>query len=259
MIKKLEKLTRKSVFVYYWLRLIYFWYSFIFKIPHEAEFKVLRFIPDRSGEIIDVGANDGLSAISVRVFNQTNPIISFEPNKFHEGKLKWLSNRLENFSYEMIGVGKKTCETKLYTPVYKGYALTACAALLADDAKDLEGRGMFVGNFDEQHLELEPQKVKIIRLDDLKLNPILVKIDIEGGELAALQGMQETLKLSRPVLIVESHQKKSAEINNFLNDLNYDLIDIETMQLHQGQNLISSINNVFWPQGLAMKNYKLPN
>ena len=90
MIKKLEKLTRKSVFVYYWLRLIYFWYSFIFKIPHEAEFKVLRFIPDRSGEIIDVGANDGLSAISVRVFNQTNPIISFETKKFHEGKIKWL-------------------------------------------------------------------------------------------------------------------------------------------------------------------------
>jgi hypothetical protein len=153
----------------------------------------------------------------------------------------------------MVGIGKESYETTLFTPVYKGYPLTPCAALSADDAKDLEGRGMFIGHFDSQQLELEEQTVSVIRIDDLKLNPVMVKIDIEGGELSALQGMEETLKRSRPVLIVESHKQEIKEIMKFLKSLDYDLIDMRTMQLPLSDRLIPLVNNVFWPRGLEPK------
>ena len=99
------------------MRRIYFWYSFVFKVSHEPELEILNQIPDRAGEIIDVGACDGLSAVSIRFLNQTNPILSFEPNQFHEGRLKWLSRRLAKFSYQMIGIGEEPGEMTLYTPV----------------------------------------------------------------------------------------------------------------------------------------------
>ena len=64
MIKKFEVLIRQNVYAYYWLRRIYFWYCYVFRISHEPEFSILSRMRTRPGEIIDVGANDGISAIS---------------------------------------------------------------------------------------------------------------------------------------------------------------------------------------------------
>ena len=255
-IKKIEGIARQNVFLYYWLRKVYFWYSYFFKVSHELEFGVLSCIPDRPGEIVDVGSNDGLSVISSRVFNKTNPILSFEPNQFYENRLEWLSNRFVNFSYKMVGIGNETGFSTLYTPVYKGYVLKTCSATSKDDAKDLVGRGMFRNNFDEKKLKLEEQRIKIIRIDDLELSPILIKIDIEGGELSALTGMEETLKRNHPVLILESHKQKIEEIKKFLTALDYDLVDLKTMGLFSDDRLINLVNYVFWPRGLVPKNVK---
>jgi hypothetical protein len=152
-----------------------------------------------------------------------------------------------------VGIGKETLKTTLYTPVYKGYGLTACASLSPKDAQDIESRGMFVGSFDINQLKLEAQKVQIIRMDDLKLNPYLVKVDIEGGELSALLGMKETLKRSRPVLIVECHKKEFNEMMNLLSELDYDLVDLESMRLLLNRQLITLVNHVFWPRELLPK------
>jgi len=256
MMKKIEEIARQNIFLYYWLREAYFWYSYFFKVSHELEFWVLRCIPDRSGEIVDIGANDGLSVISSRVFNKTNPILSFEPNQFYNNRLAWLSNRLFNFSYKMVGIGNETGFSTLYTPVYKGYALKSCSATSKDDAKDSVRRGILCNNFDEKKLKLLEQRIKIIRIDDLELNPILIKIDIEGGEVSALKGMEKTLKLNHPVLIIERNKKTIEKIKNFLTPLDYDLVDLKKMGLLCDDRLINLVNYVFWPRGLVPKNVK---
>ena len=253
--KKLEVFARQNVYVYYWLRKIYFWYCYFFRVPHEPEFEILSRMPVRPGEIIDIGANDGISAISIRVFNQVNPILSIEPNHFYEERLKWLSNRLADFSYQIIGAGETPCEATLYIPVYHGFVLTALAALSPEEACNLPGRGMFVSNFDAEHLRIERQIVRVICMDELHLNPVLVKIDIEGGELSALRGMEETLKRSRPVLIVEHNKQGTKEITSFLMNLDYDLIEPKTMGAPSDEPLPSFTNYVFWPRGLK---YNLP-
>ena len=87
------------------------------------------------------------------------------------------------------------------------------------------------------------------------MNPVLVKIDVEGGELPALQGMEETLKRSRPVLIIEgghgeNNKQGTTEIMKFLMGLDYDLIDLKTMRSPSSERLSSFINHVYWPRGL---------
>ena len=104
---------------------------------------------------------------------------------------------------------------------------------------------MFVSNFDAEHLRIERQIVRVICMDELHLNPVLVKIDIEGGELSALRGMEETLMRSRPVLIIEHNKQGTKEITSFLMNLDYDLIDPKTMGAPSDEPLPSFTNYVF--------------
>ena len=258
LIASLEKLARQNICLYYWGRLIFFWWCYFFRVSHEPEFMVLSWMPERSGEILDVGANDGISAISIRTLNRTNPILSLEPNRIQERRLRWLSGRLTNFSFKIVAAGEEPGLRTLYTPVYKGFALTSLASLSAKSAGDLVGRGMFCDSFDREQLRIESQTIRVIRVDDLKLNPILVKIDTEGGELSALKGMEETLRRSRPALIVESERLEETETVKFLTDLDYDVVDAEQVRSQQS---ISSFPSkygihVFWPRELPLKQLK---
>lgn len=56
----------------------------------------------------------------------------------------------------------------------------------------------------------ERVQVQTARLDDLDLEPPdVVKIDVEGAEVLALEGMRDTLRKHRPVVVVEIHAKKT--------------------------------------------------
>jgi len=44
------------------------------------------------------------------------------------------------------------------------------------------------------------------------LAPSVVKIDVEGGELAVVAGMQRTLERHRPVLLVEVNEASAREL-----------------------------------------------
>lgn len=44
-------------------------------------------------------------------------------------------------------------------------------------------------------------------VDDLGLKPGLIKIDVEGAEPFVLRGMQETLRVHRPVVMLELHPR----------------------------------------------------
>lgn len=53
-------------------------------------------------------------------------------------------------------------------------------------------------------------EVDVVRLDSFVTNrgapaPLLVKIDLEGGEVAALRGMPHLLRESQPILLIELH------------------------------------------------------
>ena len=195
LLQRLEILIRKNFYTFHWSRKIFFWVCLIFRIPHEKEFNIIKRVPERQGIILDVGANDGISAISARVHNKTNPILSLEPNLFHEKRLRWLSRWDSNFSYRMIGAGKVKARQTLYTPVYKNIPITSLSTLDKKIARRIpEGSAIGLSNFDDRFLELHSAVVDIFPIDELDLDLILVKIDVESGELAILEGMSKTLK-----------------------------------------------------------------
>ncbi|OBB94321.1 FkbM family methyltransferase [Mycobacterium sp. 852002-40037_SCH5390672] len=73
---------------------------------------------------------------------------------------------------------------------------------------------------------IESIDVPVRRLDDLDLEDIgLIKIDVEGHELAVLRGATETLTHHRPAIVVEAeerhHRNSVAEITALLNGLGY--------------------------------------
>ncbi|OBF10052.1 FkbM family methyltransferase [Mycobacterium sp. 852002-10029_SCH5224772] len=74
--------------------------------------------------------------------------------------------------------------------------------------------------------EIRSLDVPVERLDDLRLDDIgLIKIDVEGHELAVLQGATQTLARNRPAIVVEAeerhHPHAIAEITGLLAGLGY--------------------------------------
>jgi hypothetical protein len=78
------------------------------------------------------------------------------------------------------------------------------------------------------------ERVKVVTIDDWfktsELTKIdVIKLDVEGNELAALKGMRAVIEEQRPVLIVEINPQtlslsglKPSDIYNYLNQFNFD-------------------------------------
>ncbi|MEJ7891518.1 MAG: FkbM family methyltransferase [Solirubrobacteraceae bacterium] len=70
--------------------------------------------------------------------------------------------------------------------------------------------------------------VQVDALDDLGLRPpTLVKIDVEGHELAVLAGMHRTLAAHAPVVVCELHDT-AAEFVAFMDDAGYRVVNLES-------------------------------
>ncbi len=53
---------------------------YVARRPHERDFAALASFADRPGIFLDVGANQGQSAMSFRIFDKAMPILSIEAN-----------------------------------------------------------------------------------------------------------------------------------------------------------------------------------
>jgi FkbM family methyltransferase len=74
-------------------------------------------------------------------------------------------------------------------------------------------------------------EVQLVAIDDLVADgsvkpPTVVKIDVEGAELAVLEGMRRTLADHRPAVICELHGTHDAFVA-FMDEQNYRLINLE--------------------------------
>jgi FkbM family methyltransferase len=172
--------------------------------PHVAKEIIGRLKPGNM--FIDIGANLGyFTLMASNLVGDSGKVISFEPETeaYNYCKKNMELNQLQNVS------------------LYK-YGLWSEKKTLSISASPILG-----GN----HIITEGSPIECIPLDQLNLAPDLIKMDIEGAEPFALKGMIETLRQSRPVLLLELNRsclrtffkKDSEDIWDPLTELGYEV------------------------------------
>lgn len=192
---------------------------FALRRPHEPDYAAFALFPQTDRVFLDVGANAGMSAFSFRTYQRRAPIVSVEPNPFHERDLRFAARFVKPFSYRLCAAGERADEMTLHVPVYRGVPLTTEGALdRADVAQSTSLRARLGERMDGPDFTIEERRVPVLALDDLDVDPAFVKIDVQGHDHPAVQGLRATIERSRPVLMIE---RASQETHRVLIDLGY--------------------------------------
>lgn len=154
----------------------------------------------QGGVFYDIGAHKGFFSLlgALRV-GKSGRVVAFEPNP-------------KNYEYA-------------YRNMFMNDDLAKVIILEPWAVSDTEGVERFVGDKGSSvgriikgavARETKQYEVKAVTIDNFvterKIVPDLIKMDIEGGEKYALQGMLGTLCEHRPRLILEIHDKESAQV-----------------------------------------------
>ena len=197
------------------------WTYNLLKSKSESELALVAILCRPNQIALDIGASRGLYSARMAIWSKE--VICFEPHPSSSRLLKEtvakvfpsmtvhsvaLSNQngLESFKFEFLDPGRSRI---IYTDSEKG-------------------------NFG---VRMVPVKT----LDIFQLGNIsLIKIDVEGFEFEVLEGALETIKKSRPAIIIEieeRHREGSfGRVRNFLRELNYTGIYLEN-------GIISTLDN----------------
>jgi FkbM family methyltransferase len=151
----------------------------------------MAIIARNPGLFLDVGANSGLYSILAGITKTDAKVVAFEPYQPALEILK--SNVLANALLDRIDIH----------PIALSDSVGSATLYLPD-----QGHGLL-----ESSCSLEPGfkpinqtiEVKKNRLDNIVLPEpiILIKVDIEGHELAFLEGARQTIARDRPFMFVE--------------------------------------------------------
>lgn len=147
--------------------------------------------------VIDVGANIGeIALVAAHRVGASGKVIAFEPVSIIAERLAGhvRMNDLGQVTIRREAVGK-TASGRM--PIF-----TSCGQVVSDEHHGLAS--LYGKGTDQKPIEY----VDVTTLDEALASPSLVrvdliKIDIEGGELACLQGAEGVLRRFRPMLIVE--------------------------------------------------------
>lgn len=157
----------------------------------EPEWHLLDHLVDPARAAVDVGANVGLYA--GRLAQLCPQVHAFEP-------IPWLADDLaaklpDNVRLHRLALSNATGTATLRIPTRSGIEEHGLATL--------EKRNALAGLDSVRTIHCA-----LGRLDDVIDDPVgFVKIDVEGHELAVLQGATRILREHRPVLLIESEAR----------------------------------------------------
>jgi FkbM family methyltransferase len=178
---------------------------YLLRRPHEADYAAFGLFPQTDGLFLDVGANAGMSSMSLRLYQRRAQIIAIEPNPFHEPDLRWARRVVGRMEYRIWAAGDEPGEAEFFIPVYRGVPITAEASLTREFvASSPSLRDRLGARMDSTEFEIVRTRVEVRRIDDLGLQPALVKVDVQGHERPALSGMARTLEAYGPPVLVEA-------------------------------------------------------
>ena len=171
---------------------------------------------------IDVGAHLGSVLNLINESSPNGKHIAIEPITY---KCKWLKRKFPNVEIIEAAVSDTDGEVDFYLQSYYS---------------SLSGLKLHrYGNFSE---DFQIIKVNTVRLDDIvpsEKSIGFIKIDVEGGELAALRGAKSILKRDRPIILFECaksslkvHNVSQSEVYEFFQGYGYSLFLIKDWLEH---------------------------
>lgn len=184
---------------------------------HDADYNALR-VHGLEGDIADIGANIGQSIISLHRLFPDARIRAFEPNPRCHAILRRVV-RLTGARVEIhrCGLADRRGELVFNVPV-----TAAGAELLQEGSFDAKAfdepltRSRIGGAF-----TLKESRIPVARLDDFPGRYGLLKVDVQGLELAVLAGAQATIERDRPFILLERDARSEASIAELLGPLGY--------------------------------------
>lgn len=221
----------------------------------EKELLVLYYLLKDNHVAVDVGANNGAYCYFFKEIKKAKTVFAFEPlpNLFKKLTI-WFKN-IELFN---LALSNKKEVAKIHIPIIDDKLYESRAKL--DDLKEVNETGFkeIEINIDTLDHILEPKK--ITQLD-------IIKIDIEGHELKAIEGAVKSINTFKPYLLVEiesrHHNNSILEPVEYICSLNYKAFffnfkskslepfsqyNVGEMQNAKNQNTFNYINNfLFFP------------
>jgi len=168
----------------------------------EKEYALLDTLLGRGDWALDIGANVGHYTMRMaELVGPTGRVVALEPVP-------------ETFSL-------LAANTRLFEHANVSLLNVAASDRVAVASMQIPRFAEGLSNYYQARLSRDPGGLAVLTLpiDELSLPPTrLVKIDVEGHELPALQGMRNLLARDHPVLIVETSSQESM---TFLSSLDY--------------------------------------
>jgi FkbM family methyltransferase len=216
--------------------------SFLRYITGDAEPEVQESLTEliKPGQVVfDVGANIGfLTILCSRLVGAAGVVYAFEPMPDNAKVLRHnlMLNGLENVIVVEKAVSSETGTAELFVSPW-----SAAHSLNVAGASKQNNRGPEAQ---------KPIVVDTITLDDFLAGegvraPDLVKLDVEGAEVLALEGMRGTMESARPLLLCELHGTRT-EYEAFTDSVGYTttVLDAESPKFNP-----VNAHMIAWPPG----------
>jgi len=178
-------------------------------LPHEVDYYGFRVLQERglTGKkvILDIGGNQGHSSRGFLKILKGYEVISFEALALHQKSLQKIQLRYkEKFTYYINSVGNDSKQfVEFFMPYYYGFSLHSAAAMELESVNAII-YGMWPKLKNNNSLVIRKFTSNMIRIDDLNLNFNMMKLDIQGGEYEALIGMEKSIALNQPIILIET-------------------------------------------------------
>jgi FkbM family methyltransferase len=199
----------------------YLWSRRLLRIPHEADFRALRLIRQHlRGTYVDIGGNQGQSIESIRLIVPDAKIVSFEPNPALNRRLAQRYKGDPRIKIRPVGLADRDATLTLHVPSYRGFVYDGLASLNHEAARSWINANT-VYFFQPDSLKIETFDCAIETLDAQALDPVFIKIDVQGTEYDVVRGGLDTIRRYQPVLLVEDYHA-DPRLVGLMNELGYE-------------------------------------
>ncbi|GAB4188182.1 MAG: hypothetical protein Tsb002_14290 [Wenzhouxiangellaceae bacterium] len=198
----------------YRLLLPYRWRELIWQLrqqqPTETDIHLFQRLDPQTGLVIDIGANRGQFALSLMRVNRHLRILSLEANP----ELRWILRFIRllhpwRFRFLLCGAGDQHQQLQLHIPYSANSDLSPNASLVPAefDKEYVRERLSQQATAEAGQYHFRHVNARVMPVDALNLQPLAVKLDVEGFEMPALKGMEETLNRCHPLLMIEMNNQ----------------------------------------------------